>query len=138
MLYVSDDINKDSKSLKNSTLDVGYYRQIYKSGNIFFDSPHIYIFKDYYGFLRANSDYIELDQRYFQKPETLSMEIYETIKLWEMLLYVNNVFCIEDFTMDKIYLPKYDAVFEMMRRYIKDSDRVTTLSDIDWSKLELI
>jgi hypothetical protein len=137
-MYINDDVYKHSKSLKNSNLDLKYYRYTYKVDNIMFDSPHIYIFKDYYGYLRANSDYVDLDQKYYQKPDYLSYDIYETTKFWEMLLYINNCFCIEEFILDKVYIPKYDAVFEMLRSYIKDSDRLIELKDIDFSQLNLI
>ena len=129
---VIDDLYTEAKTLSKTIQDISNFRYKYKINNIYFDSLKISVLEDYYQYLKANSEYKRLDPKYYYKPEYLSLDESGTPKFWELLLFVNNCFCIEDFKMPNVFIPYYDAIFEVIKNHIPNSQRT-----IELKKLEL-
>lgn len=123
-----DDLFSESKFLSKNIQNIINYRYIYDNEIIFFDSPKIQIFHEYYDFLKVNSKIETLDIKYHYKPEYLSYDKYKTKMFFELIMFINDCMCVEDFNMSKVYLPSYDSIFYVLRNYIKFSDRVKKIS----------
>ena len=124
-----DDLFRESKALSKNIQDVTNFRREYMYGMISFDSPTIDIFKKHYDYLKANSTITNLNIKYHYKPEYLSYDTYQTTKLYEMLMYINNCHCIEEFTMLKVYIPDYDAVFNVLKDYLTTEEKIIQLQE---------
>jgi len=86
--------------------------------------------KNLYYLLRYSEE-VPFERQYSYRPDYLSYDYYGTTILWEMLLYVNNVFSIEDFVLDTVVIPTLDAV----NFVIQDSFQIPDpedLESIDW------
>ncbi|MCK9556206.1 hypothetical protein M0R36_10410 [bacterium] len=124
-------IDVDSKNRSLDIFDITYFRNQYQitdsffdSGSVVIDNPYIELLAQNYDFLRQNSVLVDLDRKYIYRPDYLSFDIYKTVNLWHMLLFVNNCFFIEEFKLEKVYIPTMGAVKQVMRNYIKDDINV--------------
>lgn len=126
-----DDICSESKFMSKNIQDVVNYRYVYDNEIIFFDSPKIDIYNQYYDYLKINSKLVPLDIKYHYKPEYLSYDVYQTKKYHDLIMFVNDCLSIEDFKMFKVYLPTYDAIFSVLRNYLKFNDKVKKINYIE-------
>lgn len=92
------------------------YKQVIDGITIQFISPSIANYEKYYFYLLANSTYINLDTKYNYRPDYLSYEQYGTTTLWSLLLYINRVHSIEDFTGPKVYVPTLTSIIEVSKK----------------------
>lgn len=116
-----------------SPLDIEKFGQRYKTENDYFTFPDpnlLTLDKNLYYLLR-HSEEVNFDAKYRYRPDYLSFDYYGTPILWEMLLYVNNVFSIEDFDLDTVVIPSLEAITFI----IQDSFQIPEpqdLTSIDW------
>ena len=62
----------------------------------------------------------------------MSYDYYGTVMLWEMPLYVNSIFSVEDFSdIDTVAVPSLDAVTFVIQDSFQISDP-EDLKSIDW------
>ena len=80
-------------------------------------------------FLVKYSKYEPFDQKYKYRPDYMSYDEYGTVCLDKLLMYVNNVFCEEEFDLDTVIIPTYDAILQLVE------DRVHTHA---YNELEMI
>jgi len=120
-------IDIDSKNRSIELYDLEFFRNKYlihddffKGGSATIDNPYIELLAQNYDFLRQNSVQADLDKKYIFRPDYLAYDIYGTISLWHMLLFVNNCFTIEEFKLEKVYIPTKGAVRQVLRNYIKN------------------
>ena len=94
-----------------------------------FTSPSLWTLEKNYFFLLRNSTVKDFNQKYRYKPSYLSYDEYGVVNLGFLLLYINNVFCAEDFDLSTIIIPSMSSI-------------VTTCQDkfpsVDDSKLERV
>ena len=128
---VIDDIYTEGKAMSSALQDISNFRYKYIIDGIAFDGLKITIFQDYYQYLIANSQYKTLEAKYYYKPEYLSFDEYGTYKFWELLLFVNGCYCLEDFTMSYVYVPYYDAIFEVLKNHIPKSEKEIKLDHLE-------
>jgi len=121
-------IDIDSKNRSIELYDIEFFRNQYKLYDDFFkdgaaivDNPYIELLAQNYDFLKENSVNVDLDKKYVYRPDYLSYDIYGTTSLWQMLLFVNNCFTIEEFKLEKVYVPTKGAVRQVLRGYIKNN-----------------
>lgn len=62
------------------------------------------------------------EAKYFQRPKILSNAIFGTVELWTVILYLNHMVSMEEFTRSKILLPK-PSVAILMGRWYKENRR---------------
>ena len=65
-------------------------------------------------------NYIDLDKKYYKRPDYLAKDIYGTVSLWFVLLYLNNCFNIEEFQFDKVRIPTPESVNHVIQKFKRD------------------
>lgn len=111
-------IDDESKSLSILSSDLDYYRRRYfireqgvnETIMVNFVSPYIICFEEYRFFLLKNSITQHLPAKYHYRPDYLSYDTYGTTNLWSLLLYINNIPCIEEFDKDDVVIPSKFSV----------------------------
>jgi len=127
-----DNLGLDGQYMSNTVQDICRYRLKYILDNyISIDSLKITVFEDYYQFLKANSSYDILQSKYKYKPDFLSLELYNTTKLWELLLFVNNCYSIEEFNRTYVYIPSYNSIYEVLEHQLGEKERTVNLNGIE-------
>ena len=68
-----------------------------------------------------NSKIEQFDKKYKMKPSYLSYDKYNTVVLENLLMRVNSVQCVEDFNLDTVIIPTFQAIVEITRdKYSKE------------------
>jgi|GEM_PF-1562355 len=81
--------------------------------------------------LLAGSMLITFKPDWYQRPDYVSDEYYNTNIFWPIILYINRIASIEDFKdIDEIYIPTYDLIIEVMRDRVSSTD-ITSLEEED-------
>jgi hypothetical protein len=81
-----------------------------ENGIYTFSSPGLEVLQKNYIYLLANSEVRQLEKRFYYKPSYLSFAVYGVPNLDYLLMYINNIMCAEDFTMDNVYVPSMDSI----------------------------
>jgi len=126
-------ISTEATQNLQSPLDIENFGQRWKTSNNYFTFPDpnlLTLDKNLYYLLR-HSEEIKFNGKYKYRPDYLSYDYYGTVMLWEMLLYVNNVFSLEDFDLDTVVIPSFEAVTFILQDsfQIPDSE---DLQSINW------
>lgn len=110
-------INSDSAYKSKVFSDIDFYRRFYtvRSNDdlktpIRFISPALYAYDRYRYVLLRDSRIRELSQQYWYRPDYVSYEEYNTTNYWAVLLYINDIPSIEEFTKDRIIVPSISAL----------------------------
>lgn len=126
---MADLISTEAIQNLQSPLDIEKFGRRYKTENDYFTFPDpnlLTLDKNLYYLLR-HSDEVEFERKYRYRPDYLSYDYYGTVILWEMLLYVNSVFSVEDFDLDTVIIPSLQAV----NFVIQDSFQIPDPKDLD-------
>jgi len=126
---MADLITTEAIQNLQSPLDIEKFGPRWKTENNLFTFPDpnlLTLDKNLYYLLR-NSEEIAFEAQYKYRPDYLSYDYYGTVILWEMLLYINNVFSIEDFDLDTVVVPSLDAV----NFVIQDSFQIPDSEDLE-------
>lgn len=84
--------------------------------SVVFPSYSIKTFDNLYYYLLERSKYIPFNPRWEMRPDYTSFDYYDTTVYWGLILYINNVACIEDFVnFTKILIPPKEIVFDLYR-----------------------
>ena len=116
-----------------SPLDIEKFGQRWKTENNYFTFPDpnlLTLDKNLYYLLR-HSEEVPFENKYKYKPDYLSYDYYGTVILWEMILYINNVFSLEDFDLNTVVIPSLEAVTFIIQDSFKIPDS-EDLQSIDW------
>ena len=126
-------IDQESKQRILSPLDIDNMGQRYKtdSGIYTFTSPSLWTIEKHLFFLLRNSVEKQFEPKYKMKPDYLSYDEYGTIMLADLLMYVNEVFCIEDFDLDTVVIPEYKSIVTICQDKFPKKDP-SELDSIDW------
>ena len=65
-------------------------------------------------YLLCNSNLIDLETKYYQRPDLLSFDTYGTEQLDWVIMDLNDVFCYEEFILPQIYLPSKDSIISLL------------------------
>ena len=128
-----DLISTEATQNLQSPLDIEKFGNRFKTENDYFTFPDpnlLTLDKNLYYLLR-HSDEVKFETKYKYRPDYLSYDYYGTTILWEMLLYVNNVFSVEDFNLDTVIIPSLQAITYI----IQDSFQIPDpqdLTSINW------
>ena len=125
-------INTEAERQLRSPLDIEKFGQRLKTENELFTFPNpnlITIDKNLYYLLR-NSQEVDFELKYKYRPDYLSYDYYGTTILWQMLMYVNSIFSVEEFDLIKVVIPSLDAItFILQDEYeIPDADDLQSVS----------
>lgn len=126
-------IDKEAKRFTRSPFSIEKMADRYKTDNDLFSfpSPSLETIDEWLFFLLRNSEVKVLDGKYRYKPDYLSHDEYGTVILWQLLMYVNGVFAVEDFDLKEVVVPSVQAIIEMNQANFpkKEPDE---LQGIEW------
>jgi len=130
-------IKEEASVLANALTDIDNLRHHYKKKdsdiNVHFVSPYLLGYETYRHHLLLNSERKQLDQKYYQRPDYLSYDEYGTTIYWTVLMYINNVYLIEDFIMETVIVPSFDAVYAFSEFY-KEEPEILDLDNLPQPK----
>ncbi len=92
------------------------YREITDDITVTFASPHLSVLEMYKYFLLSQSEKRVLDQKYYYRPDYVSQKEYGTETLWYLILFVNDISCIEEFNKYEIYVPSYSSILQIAKK----------------------
>ena len=108
----------DSEAKKNKLMptSLDYMGVSYKNvkGNVSFPSPLFWLLEKHLFFLAANSTKKKFELKYTMRPDYLSYDEYNTVILAPLLMYVNGVFCIEEFNLNEVIVPKLSYISDIL------------------------
>jgi len=126
-------IDSESRARARLAIDLDYSADRYKTINDLFTFPAPVldtVDKNLYYLLR-NSKQIPLEKKYHFRPDYLSYDEYGTVALASLIMYLNNVGSLEQFTIADVVLPNYSAIMEILKDKFPDR-KVDDLSEVNW------
>jgi len=126
-------IDRESKQRVKLVTDINFFGNRYKTSNgiYTFPAPTLETIDKHLYFLLKHSTIKEFDKQYNMRPDYLSFDEYGTVTLAFLLMYVNGVFSIELFNLDRVYIPSMAAIVEI----VKDKFSVQNpndLTEVNW------
>ena len=105
-------IDQESTKFAKNILNPDFLANRYRTTNNYFTfpSPALWTIDQNLFFLLKNSKEKKFELKYRMRPDYLSIDEYGTSILWYLILYVNNVQCIEDFDLDTVIIPDFSAI----------------------------
>lgn len=119
-----------SEAYQNSGLitDLDNFRSRYletdfKNGlSVIYPSSEIYSYEQALFRLAAEAISVNFKAKWTMRPDYTSFDMYGTTIFWPLILFVNDVYCIEDFTgLDKILIPPSSLITEIIRLRVPKS-----------------
>jgi len=110
-------INHETTKQLKSPFDIERFGERLKTVNELFTFPNPNlgtIDKNLYYLLKYSKE-IKFEQKYKFRPDYLSYDQYKTTVLWQLLMYVNNVFSTEDFNLQTVVIPSLDAIINIIQ-----------------------
>jgi len=97
-----------------------------------FPSPTLWTIERNLFFLLKNSEYKQFDQKYIMRPDYLSYDEYGTVILGKLLMFVNGIFMVEEFNLDKVVVPTFSSIVYICQdKFAIDRD-VDELTKVAW------
>ena len=126
-------IDQEAERFSRSPFSLERMADRYKTNNELFSfpSPTLETVERYLFFLLRNSTVKILDSKYRWKPDYLSYDEYGTVVLWELLMYVNQVFAVEDFNIKEVVIPSLQSIIEMNQANFPTKE-VDELTSVNW------
>ena len=126
-------IDKESRQRALLPIDIGHMTDTYKTttGIFTFSSPNLWTIEKNLYYLLKNSVQRIFERKYVMRPDYLSFDEYGTIALAQLLMYVNNISCIENFDLDTVIVPTFDAIVTICQDKfpVKKNE---SLSEVNW------
>ena len=109
-------IDLEAKKNKLMPTSLDYMGVSYRNvkGNVRFPSPAFWMLEKHLFFLAANSTKKKFEPKYIMRPDYLSYDEYNTVILAPLLMYVNGVFCLEEFNLNEVIIPKLSYISEIL------------------------
>ncbi len=130
-MYNAITIDVESKRMAGSLIDLDNFRTTYfdhdkiNKISVLYPGFEITTIEKHYYKLVFESSKIEFNQKWNMRPDYASHEIYGTVLYWYILLYINNIDCIENFTKEtknKIIYPHINSIQELVRDKISRNE----------------
>lgn len=131
---MSQTIDIESKQRIRMPVDIDFMANRYKTENELytFTSPSLWTIEKNLFYLLKNSIEIYLEPKYIRKPYLLSYDQYGTVILEYLIMYVNGVFCIEDFDIPTVVLPTMSSIIETCSDKFNKKEDIDSLESIVW------
>lgn len=126
-------IDNESKQYKKSPVDIYLMGERYKTeNNLFtFPSPEFTVIEQNLFFLLKNSKQENFAPKYNYRPDYLSFDEYGLPILANLLMFINQVPSIEDFVLDVVIIPTFEAIVEITRFKFREKD-ISDLQEVAW------
>ena len=126
-------IDTEAKLNARLPLNISYMSQKYvcNNNNYIINSPSLWVLEKNLFYLLRHSKEEQFKPKYKMKPSYLSYDSYGTVVLDYLLMYVNNISCIEDFDMDVVIIPEYYAIVELCKDRYKN-ENINDFKRLNW------
>ncbi len=126
-------IDQESKRFAKLPISIDNFANKYKTENdlFVFTSPSFWTIEKNLFYLLRNSKEISFNQKYKYKPDYLSFDEYGTVVLANMLMYVNNVFCLEEFDLSTVVIPSYQSIITVCQDKFSLRD-ISKIDSVNW------
>jgi len=126
-------IDREAKRQSKSPLDIEKFGDRFKTENDYFSfpDPNLTTIDRNLFYLLRNSDELPFESKYNYRPDYLSFDLYGTVLLWELLLYVNGVPSVEDFVLERVIAPSLESIIFILQDSFPERD-VDDLQAINW------
>ena len=127
-------ISTEAKQRIRSPLDLEFMGDRFRTNNDLytFTSPALWTIEKNLYYLLKNSVEVDLEPKYVRKPYLLSFDQYGTVTLEYLIMYVNNVFCSEEFNISTVILPTMSAIIDICADKFSRKEDTTKLSSVEW------
>jgi len=106
-------------------------RYVVSSNGVVIPAPSVLTIERNYYFLLRHSEEKLFNKKYVMKPSYMSHDEYGTVILSPILMYMNNVYSIEDFNLDRVIVPDLESIVYITTGIYPDK-KVKDLKIIDW------
>lgn len=126
-------IDNEAKQQLKSPMDIERWGDRFKTGSglYTFPSPSLTAIDNNLFYLLRNSSTLNFESKYRYRPDYLSYDQYGTTILWELLMYLNGVFSIEDFDLDTVVVPSMESIIYSLQDLFPEKDP-EDLQSITW------
>jgi hypothetical protein len=110
-------LNNETEKYKRSPLDISKMGTKYRTENKYyvFQSPTLETIEKNYFWLLRNSKIKKFNQKYRFRPDYLSNKEYGTPMLWQLLMFINGVFSVEEFDLVEVIIPALEVIMEITK-----------------------
>jgi hypothetical protein len=112
-------------------IDFMSQKYICQSAPYIVNSPSLWVLEKNLFYLLRYSREEAFKPKYKMKPSYLSQDEYGTVILDYLLMYVNNVSCIEEFDLTTVIIPEYYAIVEICKDRYKN-DNINDFKSLRW------
>lgn len=126
-------IDEESRQRIRAVIDFDNFAQKYTttSGVYSFVSPSKWTIEKNLFYLLKTSTLKVFEQKYKMRPDFLSFDEYGTVALAQVLMYVNGIFCIEEFDLDEVVIPTLQSIIDITSdKFPKMGEG--TVTAVDW------
>lgn len=126
-------IDQESRQRALLPIDIGCMSNTYKTetGLFTFPSPSLWTIEKNLFYLFRNSIQKQFEQKYVMRPDYLSFDEYGTVALAQLLMYINNVSCIENFNLDTVIIPTFQSIVTICQDKFP-TQKVDDMTEVDW------
>jgi len=127
-------IDLEAKQRIRIPFDVDFFCNRYQTENekFVFSSPSIETLEKNLFYLLKNSYHVDLESKFVRKPWLLSYEQYGTVTLDYLIMYINDVSCVEDFNIPSVILPTMSAIIKICQDKVTKTSKPNLLEKIEW------
>jgi hypothetical protein len=114
--------------------DLDFMGERYKTNNDLytFTSPSLWTMEKNLFFLLKNSIKTDLNKKYIRKPYLLSFDQYGVVTLEYLIMYVNGIYCSEEFDIPTVILPTLSSIIEMCSDKFPRKEDTSNLTSVGW------
>lgn len=106
-------------------------RYVSENGYFIFTAPLLEVLEKYRYYLLQNSTIKKFDSKYKYRPSYMSMSEYGVPNLAFLLMYINNISCIEEFNLSTVIVPSMNAIVTLCYDKIDHGD-VSEMEKVSW------
>jgi len=127
-------IETEAQQNERQPIDIEHMRDRYRTtSELFtFPSPTLGTIEKNLFFLLKNSEYKNFELKYTYRPDYLSFDEYGTVLLGQLIMFVNGVFTVEDFSLDKVVIPTFQAIVSICQDKFDIDRDVDELTEVAW------
>lgn len=127
-------IDREAKINIIQPIDLDNYSERFKTENglYVFTEPWLWILQKDMFFLLKDAVEEDFEQKYKYRPDYLSFDKYGTVILAPILMYVNDVFNIEEFDLDTVIIPSYGAIVTITQERYPKKKTPDELNSVGW------
>jgi len=126
-------IDNEARMQVRYPFEIDNMAQHYITTNLYygFTSPSLWVLEKNYYYLLRNSVVKDFDHKYRYKPSYMSYDEYAVVNLDYLLMYVNNIFCAEEFDLSTVIVPSLNAIVTMCQDKFPVLDN-SQLERVNW------